>query len=729
MVVPLPFDHLQAYEWLDTPFWVYDLHHRKMVWANGAGVRFWDAESLEDLLKRDFSELSESTLTRLQTVMADHVKGLTTRDQWTLYPKGKPVTVIAHGNGVLLPNGIVGILYEGLVAQQKFEPGVLRGIEAMQHTSVHISLYALDGRCLMRNPAAAAAFGPVIPEDANDDFAALFKTRGEADEIHEIVRTGRLFSSQLQLRTKNGLTWYGMDARCVRDPVTGEHAILINARDISDLKHVENELRFAKDAAEAANVAKSQFLAMMSHEIRTPMNGILGMAQLLLTPRVSEEERREYTGTILSSGQTLMTLLNDILDLSKVEAGKLELSYAVVNPPQLLKETASLFAELAQSKGLKIEAVWHGSESQCFRSDPIRLRQMLSNLVSNAIKFTESGFVRMEASEIKRNDTDALLEFSVTDSGIGIPQEKQSLLFKPFSQTDSSTTREYGGTGLGLSIVHSLAKLMGGETGVESEEGKRTRVWFRIHADLLQDAQGNRHVERLLNSTERSTESATKLTGHVLVVEDNLVNRKVIEGLLRKFGIRSESVENGQQAIDAITQGMRPDLVLMDIQMPILDGLSATKRIRQWEKETHQPPLTIVALTAGAFNNERQLCVGAGMDDFLAKPIEVTALKLALEKWLPSAQGARPEMAETSRTQKTLDIHQLGALLDEITPMLKQHKFNGVTRFKELQILVAGTNLEATFKEVGEKLALFQFDLALACLRRITSTTNWEDGA
>jgi len=237
----------------------------------------------------------------------------------------------------------------------------------------------------------------------------------------------------------------------------------------------------ARQAAEAANIAKSLFLATMSHEIRTPMNAILGMAQLLLKPELKDAERLQYSRTILGSGQNLLTLLNDILDFSKIEAGKVTLESIALQPEQIIHETRDLFTEIARTKGLRIEVNWGGPADPYF-GDPHRLRQMLFNLVSNALKFSTQGLVRIEACEISHSEHFAILEFAVSDSGIGIPKETQALLFQPFSQTDGSSTRRYGGTGLGLSIVRDLAQLMGGEVGVESDGGQGSRFWFRIQA-------------------------------------------------------------------------------------------------------------------------------------------------------------------------------------------------------------------------------------------------------
>jgi signal transduction histidine kinase len=248
--------------------------------------------------------------------------------------------------------------------------------------------------------------------------------------------------------------------------------------------------------AEAASEAKSRFLATMSHEIRTPLNGILGMAQLLLMPGNDDSEVRDYARTINNSGQTLLTLLNDILDAAKIEAGRVELNPSIFAPQQVLHEIHSLFRELAEAKNLRLEESLQPSVQAAYHGDALRLRQMLSNLIANAIKFTEQGFVRVDCQQVSVNDEKATLEFSVSDSGIGLTPEQQAQLFKPFSQADSSTTREYGGTGLGLSIVRDLARLHGGEAGVESIHGQGSRFWFRVQVATVAPGEDRRAVTR-----------------------------------------------------------------------------------------------------------------------------------------------------------------------------------------------------------------------------------------
>ena len=464
-------------------------------------------------------------------------------------------------------------------------------------------------------------------------------------EAHQAFR-----NFEYHVRNELGGRWFSVSGVPVLDGQNRFCGYRGTGTNISERKAAEAALVIARQAAEAANVAKSRFLAAMSHEIRTPMNGILGMAQLLMLPEIPDAERRDSARTILNSGQSLLNLPNDILHYSKVEAGKLELEPVMFDPAQLVREVQALFSEIARSKGLQIDATWQGDPST-YLADAHRLRQMLSNLIGNALKFTTQGWVRIDATEIERDGRHAVLEFAVSDSGIGIPVEKQALLFRPFSQADNSTTRQFGGTGLGLSIARQLARLMGGDVGVNSEPGQGSRFWFRIRAEISETGE-RRRQERVAVPKAVGVKSSSIFTaplmGRLLVVDDDATNQKVIRAMLDTMGITAEMAGNGQQALERIANGGQFDLILMDVQMPVMDGLAATTRIRQRESELGESRRTIIALTANAFTEDRERCFKAGMDDFLTKPIDVAALTGLIRHWLGSP--STPSLPEPEKS-------------------------------------------------------------------------------
>jgi signal transduction histidine kinase/CheY-like chemotaxis protein len=387
------------------------------------------------------------------------------------------------------------------------------------------------------------------------------------------------------------------------------------------------ELRKSKEAAIAANKAKSEFLANMSHEIRTPLTAILGYSDMLRDEDQTQEEVDHEIDSIIRAGSHLQRIINDILDLSKIEAGQLVIEKIEVQPARLIHDVESIFGARARDKGLNFEVKYDFPVPRNIISDPTRLKQILFNLCGNALKFTEQGCVCVNIAYLKETRQ---LKFQVADSGIGMNEQELARIFKPFSQADSSTTRKYGGTGLGLCIARQLAQNLGGDISVSSEKDKGSTFEFTISiGDIEQPNMANSLMEMQVEAIEETSRIApNSVSGHVLVVEDSPDNQDLIAKYLIKAGATVEMVDNGLMAVQkALTQGY--DLILMDVQMPVMDGLTATRKLRS---EGYDKP--IVNITANAMQEDRERCLAAGSDDYLTKPVNVRQFHKVLQTYL-----------------------------------------------------------------------------------------------
>ncbi len=463
------------------------------------------------------------------------------------------------------------------------------------------------------------------------------------------ITTGRVWRGELRNRKKKGECYWESAAIAPLLDDTGRisHFVAVKA-DISERHAMEDKIRqwnaelerkVAERTAEltAANASKDEFLATMSHEIRTPMNGVIGMTGLLLDTAL-DDDQRHYAEAIRSSGESLLALVNDVLDFSKLEAGKLGLELLDFNLRDLLESFAAPLAVRARCKGIEFDCAAEPNVPVKVTGAPGRLRQILTNLAGNAVKFTEHGQVTVRVSLVAETETDVLIRFAVRDTGIGIPPELQQKLFQKFTQADTSTTRRYGGTGLGLAISKQLAEMMGGEIGVNSQPGVGSEFWFTVPlgktAPPKSLAQGSEKTADFLGTASGTLPAVHRRGARILVAEDNIVNQEVAIGILNKLRIRADAVADGTEAVEAL-KTLPYDLVLMDMQMPEMDGLEATRIIRDPLSPVMNHQIPVIAMTANAMRGDRQRCLEAGMNDYISKPVSPQALVDALNKWLP----------------------------------------------------------------------------------------------
>jgi PAS domain S-box-containing protein len=507
--------------------------------------------------------------------------------------------------------------------------------EIIENATDFIFTTDLNGAFTSFNPAGERLTGYSRKEAESLNLKDLIRPEGEHRAIVQILAARKQASVTFQgtVRTKGGaVVWAETSARLIYEsgkPV----GVLGIARDITERKQMEEELRRARDAAEAATRAKSVFLANMSHEIRTPMNGVIGMTHLLLdTPLTAPQH--EYATTIRQSAEALLTVLNDILDFSKIEAGKLALDTSDFDLHKTVTDALQLMAARAVAKSLTLNARIDREVPRSVYGDSGRLRQVLLNLVGNALKFTEQGGVEVSVSTVSQSLRQAVVRVEVSDTGIGMSDEAQARLFEPFMQADAATNRRFGGTGLGLAISRELVQMMGGQIGVESKLGRGTKFWFTVQLDKRErsesptDNRGYGKTEERKGPVTYEPLRVGDRPMRVLVAEDNAVNQRLARLQLQKLGCEAEIVPNGMEVLAAVETRVF-DAVLMDCQMPEMDGFQATRQLRADPRFVDLP---IIAMTANAMQGDREKCLDAGMNDYLSKPTHIGELREALAK-------------------------------------------------------------------------------------------------
>ncbi len=447
------------------------------------------------------------------------------------------------------------------------------------------------------------------------------RDRTHPDDIEELfgnvkaARQGKLngWKQDLRIRVASGeYCWVHLRSRVLEDKARKSRVLIGTLVDLTDRKNLEKELRAAKESAEASSRAKSQFLANMSHEIRTPLNGVLGMAQALEGDDLTSAQK-EKVGIILDSGKSLMALLNDVLDLTKIEAGKLEISAVPGDFLHTMKRTRQLFQSTADDKGLELLVRYDSNFPQRLSYDPTRVRQCVSNLLSNAIKFTAQGRVEVAMSARRQPDGSFVVAVDVSDTGIGMNEETIAKLFTVFTQADGATTRKFGGSGLGLAISRQLARMMGGDITVDSREGKGSTFRLTFKAQEAAPAPATAPVAKPIEPSKRTLRGL-----RVLLTDDNAINRQVIKLFLAPQGCDIVEATNGKEALDKIATSDF-EIVLLDVHMPVMDGKEAIQRLRASEKWANLP---VIALTADAMSGDREKYLALGMTDYVSKPVD-----------------------------------------------------------------------------------------------------------
>lgn len=599
----------------------------------------------------------------------------------------------------------LGQFFESKRAEARLQSSEARTKAIIQSALDCIVTIDHEGKVLEFNPAAEIVFGYprdkvlgmklaeiIIPPSLRERHRQgmmRYLTTGEAKVMGKRIEIVAMRSDGSEFPIELAITRLGAE-----EPPMFTGFI----RDITERKQIERalqrqqtELHAAKEVAEAASRAKSEFLANMSHEIRTPMNGVIGMTGLLLETSLTPQQH-EFAETIQLSGEALLRVVNDILDFSKIEAGKLELETVDIDLAHVVRGTLDLLKETAKSKGLELSAAIDPDAPTELRGDGGRLRQVLLNLIGNAIKFTPRGEVKLHISVDRQTEEIASLRFRITDTGIGINLETQARLFQAFTQADGSTTRRYGGTGLGLAICKQLVERMHGDIGVESSAGAGSTFWFTLEFQKQSKSfariapEETKEISLGEPKTEPGHDGGFVRSQRVLIAEDNAVNQRVAVAQLKKLGYAADSVTNGLEVLEALSR-IPYDIILMDCQMPELDGYETTRQIRN--RGGHQP--YIIAMTANAMQGDRELCLATGMDSYVSKPMRIADLKSALGEAPNSCVGSvdATSLANLRELEEGAPgiVSELIDSFRESTPKLLSQAWNAFDKPRELSAI------------------------------------------
>ena len=626
-------------------------------------------------------------------------------ENWNYHKNGTLVLLSTNGVPILDASGnLTG--YRGcdkdITKLRQYEDELLKLSRAVAQSPASIMMINLKEEIEFVNPRFSEQTGYAV-EDVIGKHPSFLKSNETPvetyTELTAALTAGNIWRGELVSKRKDGsLYWELVSVSPIRNSLGDITNYLTVSEDVTEKKILIDKLNVAKEQADAASRAKSEFLAIMSHEIRTPMNGVIGMSNILLESGLPPEQR-EYAEIVCRSGENLLVLINDILDFSKIESGKLELEQIEFNLQQVLDDINRLLAYRADDAGLELTYHIDPEVPTFLKGDPGRVRQVVTNLVGNALKFTQKGSVTVTVSLVSDKEDVAIVKFSIIDTGIGIPESRISALFSPFTQVDASTTRKYGGTGLGLAICKQLAELMGGEIGVTSEEEKGSTFWFtsRFEKQIAEAIRAKQtDASSLQDSTLHAVNRRDDLVARILLAENNLINQKVALHMLKTIGHTVDAVADGRQAVEALSKADY-DLVLMDCMMPVMNGYEATASIRDPNSNALNHDIPIIAMTANAMKEDRDKCLESGMDDYVSKPVKKNELSAVIDKWLSSTDPLR---------SKTVDVGN--NYLDHLKGLaLLYVEDDDETRFQYSQFLSRMVGTLITAKDGAEGLAAY----------------------